>query len=263
MLDATMSKLTAKQEAFAVALCDPTCKGPSEAYARAGYRVDDPPTKQQQTHASALAAHEGVARRVVEIRNVALSAAMIDAAFVLREWMTIATADPSELMRARRWSCRHCYGIDHKFQWISEEEFAIACARVIDWNATKPSRAAAKPMPDYSGGCGYDRTRAPAATCPHCGGDGEWDTYIADTHSLSPAARKLFAGIKTTNNGVEVKMRDQDGALANIAKYLGMMAERHLHGGDPNNPTPIPTIDASNIDAATAAKVYAAAMGAK
>jgi len=258
-----MSQLTAKQEAFAVALCDPSCKGPSEAYARAGYRVDDPPTPAQQNAASALARRDEVAARIVELRGKAADALMIDAAFVLKEWMTIATADPSELIRTRKFCCRHCYGIDHKYQWISEEEFAIACARVIDYNASKPARAATKPMPDPGGGWGYVRDLPPVGTCVHCGGDGYVDTYIEDTHRLSPAGRKLFAGIKQTNNGIEIKFRDQDGALANIAKYLGMMAERHLHGGDPNNPTPVPVLDVGNIDAATAAKAYAAAMGAK
>jgi hypothetical protein len=39
-----------------------------------------------------------------------------------------------------------------------------------------------------------------------------------------------------------------------------MMAERHLHGGDPANPTPIVSLT-GELSAAEAAKLYAAAMG--
>lgn len=256
-----MTKLTAKQEAFVVALCDPSRPSLIDAYRTAGYRVDDPPTTGQRSAAFELSQHPAVAERVKEARAKVLDLAMIDAAFVLREWVTIATADPAELMRARRWCCRHCYGIDHKYQWVSDEEFALACARVIDWNATKPTRAHAKAMPSFDGGAGYVRSLAPVATCPHCDGDGEWDTFIADTYSLSPAGRKLFAGVETTNNGVKVRMRDQDGALASIAKYLGMTPELHRHGGDPANPAPIVGLT-GELSAAEAAKLYAAAMGA-
>lgn len=257
-----MTKLTAKQEAFALALADPSCKGPTDAFRRAGYRVDDPATKAQMTAASEMGLRADIAGRVAELRAAVASAAVMTAAQVLNEWVLIATADPSELSRVRRWCCRHCYGVNHRYQWISDEEFAIACARVIDYNATKVPRAASKMMPDYDGGIGYDRRLPPHEACPHCGGDGEYDTYFEDTHRLSPAARKLFAGVKTTRDGIEIKMRDQGDALKNIATYLGMLVERHAHGGDPNNPTPIVSLS-GDISAADAAKLYAATMGAK
>lgn len=257
-----MSKLTAKQEAFAVALCDPSKPSLIDAYRTAGYSVSDPPTSGQTSAASVLAADPRIIARVQEARSRVLDLAMIDAAFVLREWVTIATADPAELIRSRKFCCRHCYGIDHKYQWINEEEFALACANVIDYNATKPAKSHARAMPDPAGGFGYQRSREPVATCTHCSGDGYVDTYIEDTHRLSPAGRKLYAGLKQTNNGIEIKFRDQDAALNNIAKYLGMVAERHMHGGDPNNPTPIVQLT-GDITEAEAAKLYAAAMGHK
>lgn len=232
--------LTHRQEAFCAAMADPTCKGPSEAYARAGYAVASMKPSTIASRASEVSALPHVAARIQELRNAAAAKAMtLGPLDVLREWVTIATADPSELTRVRRWCCRHCYGIGHRYQWIDDDEFAVACARVMDYNATKSSRQHARALPDFEGGTGYQRDRVPVASCPRCNGDGDADTFIADTLSLSPAARKLFAGVKQTQFGVEVKMRDQDGALLNIAKYLGMLAERHMHGGDPNNPTPI------------------------
>ena len=257
-----MNTLTAKHEAFALALADPSCKGPTEAYRRAGYTVADPATKAQMTAASELGARPEIVRRVTELRNAVASAAVMTAAQVLNEWKLIALADPAELSRVRRWCCRHCYGVNFRYQWISDEEFALAAARAIDYNATKSPRAASQAMPSFDGGVGYDRNLPPNALCPYCGGDGEFDTYFEDTMRLSPAARRLYAGVKQTRDGMEIKTRDQGEALKNIAAYLGMLVERHAHGGDPLNPTPITTLS-GDITAAEAAKLYAATMGAK
>lgn len=255
--------LTPKQEAFAVAMADPTCAGPTEAMARAGYSTENRSPGAVNVEASRLASNPKIALRIAELRNAVAEPAMIEARDVLREWLTIATADPSELTRVRRWCCRHCYGIEHRYQWVNDDEFAAAVCRVIDYNATKSARAHSKSLPDYEGGTGYDRNRAPLASCPMCSGDGEYDVFVADTRSMSAAARKLFAGVKTTRDGIEVKMRDQDGALQNIAKYLGMLVERHRHGGDPDNPTPVVSAQiTANMDPKDAAALYQLAVAA-
>ena len=60
---------------------------------------------------------------------------------------------------------------------------------------------------------------------------------LADVRKLSGPARRLYAGIKKTKDGVEVKFRDQDGALKNIATFLGMTIDRKqlniIPGGGP------------------------------
>ena len=105
---------------------------------------------------------------------------------VLREWVDIATADPAELVRPRRGSCRYCWGD----------------------NISNP-------------------TKAPNPECTKCHGEGIMDVYAADINDLSPKARKLYAGAKVKSDGsVEIKLRDQDRALENIAKHLGMFLER-------------------------------------
>jgi phage terminase small subunit len=50
--------------------------------------------------------------------------------------------------------------------------------------------------------------------------------FVADTLDVSPQARKLFAGVKQTKNGIEVMMRSQDVARDNIAKSLGMLVQK-------------------------------------
>lgn len=229
--------LTPNEEFFAHALVDPTCPSILEAYRRAGYSTACKPVTQQRL-AWEISRRPHVAARVAELRAAAAAPVLADATAVLREWVTIATADPGELTRVRRYCCRYCYGEGSRYQWVDGDEFAAAVAVVVELNATRKRQS---DLPSIAGGFGYDRTESPNPDCAKCGGDGEFDVYIADTDSLSPAARKLFAGVKLTRNGVEVQMRSQDGALTNIAKYLGMLAERHRVGGDPDNPTPIGT----------------------
>ena len=149
--------------------------------------------------------------------------AEIDAAFVLRQWADIATADPNDLVQYRRGCCRHCWGVDHAYQW-TEAELAHESAKLIN---------AGKPRPDAPGGTGFDVNREPNPACPECGGEGRGRMIVADTRRLSGAARRLYAGVKLGKDGLEVKMRDQDAALANIAKHLGMFPSRvELTGRD-------------------------------
>jgi phage terminase small subunit len=255
-----MSTLTPKREAFCVAMADPECKGPSDAYTRA-YDAERMTPKQIANEANKLLQNREITGRIAELRQAVAAPVLASAAFVLQEWLDLHLADANELTTARRFCCRHCYGIEHRYQWVNEDEYAVECAKVIDYNAAKSARQHSKPLPLCDGGFGYQRDKLPVDTCPHCNGDGYLDVYIADMRNVSPRARKLFAGVKTTQNGVEVKMRDQDAALANIARYLGMFVERHMHGGDPNNPTPIKAATLTGeMTQAEAAKLYQAAV---
>lgn len=136
---------------------------------------------------------------------------------VLRHWATIATANPAELVRYRVRACRHCHGVDHAWQWVSRGEFDQAVERAA---------AEGRALPSDAGGYGFSVALRPVATCHHCLGDGVTDVLIPDTRDLSPAAARLYAGVKQTKDGLEVKMRDQDAALANVARHLGMFKER-------------------------------------
>lgn len=254
--------LTPQEEAFALAFCDPICRGATDAYRRAGYSANAKPGT-INSEAYAILNRPHVALRIEEIRKSIAERVIYKAVDVIDSWMDIHTADAAELTHIRRWCCRYCHGDNGRYQWIDEEEFARAVAEVIDANAARPSKRAERPLPDVGGGFGYDRVAAPNPACSHCQGDGIVDVFIADTSSLSPRARRLFAGVKTTQHGIEIKTRDQDAALQNIAKYLGMLAERHMHGGDPNNPTPIAATSLTGeMSAKDASKLYGAYMAA-
>ena len=46
------------------------------------------------------------------------------------------------------------------------------------------------------------------------------------TRTLSPQARVLYAGVKQTKDGLEIKMHDQQKALENVARHLGMFQDK-------------------------------------
>jgi len=147
----------------------------------------------------------------------------ITAEKVLKQWWDIANADPNEIIQFRKTACRHCHGIDHQYQWADENEFSVSLI--------KAKEKSVKPLPNDKGGYGFRRSLDPHADCPRCDGEGVADVYGLDTRHLSPAARLLYAGVKVTQNGFEIKMRDQDKALENVARHLGMFLERHIHTG--------------------------------
>jgi phage terminase small subunit len=153
-----------------------------------------------------------VIQAITERKAQLAAAAGIDVAFVLREWLAIATADPRELTQSRRGCCRYCWGIDNKREWM-EHEYATALNEALMSLLLPPA---------FEGGLGYRPMREPNPDCPRCEGEGLMRTWLADSRELSPQAARLFAGVKQTKEGIEIKTRDQDGALAKIADYLGM-----------------------------------------
>lgn len=142
---------------------------------------------------------------------------------ILRRWWEIANADVNELVELRRECCRHCYGFGHQYQW-TEAEYTRAVDQAVE---------AGKPAPDGMGGFGFDANRPPVPDCPECHGQGWERAHIHDTRKLSPSARRLYAGIQKTKDGFKLLTRDQDAALANLARYFGMFDEKpKTPGGD-------------------------------
>jgi phage terminase small subunit len=148
---------------------------------------------------------------------------------VLQRWWDIANADPNEIIHVRRVCCRHCFGIDHHYQWVDEEEYQKAVDRAVH-EAEYESKDSVLPSDD--GGYGFDRLLRPHPKCPYCRGEGHAETHVEDTRFLSSKAKLLYAGVKQTNTGFEVKFRNQDGALENVARHLGMFNDKLEIKGD-------------------------------
>jgi phage terminase small subunit len=71
---------------------------------------------------------------------------------------------------------------------------------------------------------GKPERRAPNPGCTACHGEGKPDVLVKDTRNLSPQAKALYAGVKITKDGLEVKMHSKLDALEKVFKHLGLYA---------------------------------------
>lgn len=191
-----------------------------QAAIRAGYS----PGSARQT-ASELLATPDVQAAVQKAMDERATRTGITAERVLERIWGIATADPRELIELVRSCCRNCYGKQHKYQRTAQE-LKNAWA---EWRKNEDIRED-KGMPsqpfDTEGGTGYDPRRDPHPHCPECFGDGVERVIPKDTRDLAPDARMLYAGVKTTQHGLEIKMHDQTAMLVHAGRHLGLFKER-------------------------------------
>lgn len=151
----------------------------------------------------------------------------ITAEMVLARYWMIATANPNDLVQFRRVNCRFCYGDDHAYQWKDDEEFL---------RAVRAAKANDDPVPTDEGGYGFAPNLHPHPKCPRCHGEGYGESFAQDTRNLNPQAQALYAGVKETKEGLEIKMHDQLKALDNVARHLGMFNDKLTLKGDAENP---------------------------
>lgn len=171
---------------------------------------------------------------------------------VIDRLRAIAFADPRKLMEFRRRCCRHCYGVGFQYQYTASELEQVRAS----W-AASPKKTR-KPFYEL-GGPGFDAKLPPHPDCPECFGEGVGDAYFHDTSRVPPDVAALYAGVKVTKDGIEVKLHSQTEALLALGKHLGLFVEKHeikLPEGTGVLAVPIP-VDAAQW-AATAAAQQAA-----
>lgn len=222
----TLAKLTPLQRLYIIEyLVD---LNQTQAAIRAGYAPGSAKAK-----ACDLMKNPRVKAEIDKAMQARVERTEITADKVLQHWWDIATADPNEIIHLRRVCCRHCYGIGHQFQWRDEGEYQKAVQMAMDEAEKKAEKdeGEARPpvIPSNAGGYGFKPLLKPHPDCPYCQGEGHPEVHIEDTRNLGPQARLLYAGIKQTATGIEVKFRDQDKAMENVARHLGMFTEKHSH----------------------------------
>lgn len=200
----------------------------AQAAIRAGYSEK---TARQQAHR--LLERDDVQKLIQKEMQKREQRTEITADMVLQRWWDIATADPNEIIHLRRVCCRNCYGIEHQYQWRDKEEYSQAVQTAI-----RAAEAEEKEplIPSNAGGYGFDRLLRPHPNCPYCRGEGISELHVEDTRDLGPKAALLYAGIKQTQAGIEIKMQDQGKALENVARHLGMFTDRVEHTGKDGGP---------------------------
>jgi phage terminase small subunit len=198
----------------------------TQAAIRAGYS----PASARQT-ASRLMATPAVAEAITKAMVERAQATAITADKVLERYWAIATANPQELTSLYRACCRYCWGKDHHYQWTPQELRDALRARQKELAFADEKQLKLIETVDETGGTDFDARKDPNPGCPECHGAGVERVHFKDTRDLSPAARLLFAGVKTTQNGMEVKVHDQMAALQQVGRHLGMFKDKVEHTG--------------------------------
>ena len=199
----------------------------TQAAIRAGY---SPRTANEQ--AARPLANVSVAAAIEKAMAERSQRTEITQDMVLERWWAIATADANDVIQFRRICCRYCYGKNFDYQWIDEAEFtqALMVARMAnDAEKAKKKPGALQPLPSDAGGFGFVRSDPPHPKCPKCRGEGTPDVYAHDTRHLKGNARLLYAGVKVTQSGFEMKVHDQMAALDKVARHLGMYKDKLEH----------------------------------
>lgn len=195
------------------------------AYKRAGYSATG---NAAEVGAHQLLRNPKVAAEVAKRQAQTAQKLGITREEALQEAWDIVKADPRELVEHIVMCCRHCHGIGFAYQWVDDDEHQAACEQAVrDHEAKLDKRKSGEPepvlkLPSDIGGYGFDPRRSPHDDCPKCQGHGQGKTVIKDTRFLSQGARALFAGIKETKEGFEVKMHPKLDALEKVFKHLGM-----------------------------------------
>lgn len=198
-----------------------------QAAIRAGYS----PQSARQTASELLATPE-VQAKVQAAMDERAKRTGISADEVLRRYWAVATADPRELIELFRGCCRYCWGKNHKFQRTPNEMLEARAQNVL---ANLERQGKNEPIQAFAelGGVGFNPKNDPHPDCPECFGEGAGRVVAKDTRDLSPSARLLYAGVKTTQHGLEIKMHSQQDALLNVGKHLGIFKEKvELTGKD-------------------------------
>lgn len=153
----------------------------------------------------------------------------ITAEKVLEEMWHIATVDANELVQFRRVCCRYCWGEGFKYQRTAAEmerdrvEYEARLKEAKEDEITQPF--------NERGGIGYNGTADPNPDCPECFGLGYGDVFIQDTRKVSPHARSLYAGVKRTKDGIEIKVHPKEKALEMLGRHLKLFTDVVEHKG--------------------------------
>lgn len=191
---------------------------------RAG--IENPSTS--RSWASRTLARPEVAARVAQLKAEQTKRVQIEADDILRPLIEIARTDINELVEFRRTCCRHCWGVEFGYQRTRGE---FSAAKMRHGLAVKKARESGADLvdeiPEFEqlGGPGFDASKDPNAECPECNGDGVGSPFIKDTRELGLAST-VYAGVKVTKDGIEVKLQDRMKAFELLGKHLDLFTDK-------------------------------------
>lgn len=197
----------------------------TQAYMRAYPDAKEPSARVQ---ASRLLADPNIAASIQKAKDERAERTGITADRALQEVWGILTADARELVEYRVGACRHCWGVNFEHQRTTRE-----LERDRARHEQKVIKGEAEGDFDEKGGDGFNANREPNPECPECFGDGHGRVILKDTSKLSRQAVSLYAGVKQTKEGLEVKFHSKDGAAEKMFKHLGLFEVDNQQKVDP------------------------------
>lgn len=191
----------------------------TQSYIQAGYEVKNDQVaaaaasrllKKVKDHPYTKAKRAALIADTTEVQNRVLTA-IFDAAM----------ADPRELVEFRYFCCRFCHGKDFKYQFTPN---GMRQRRDTYERMAAEARENKQEVPpfDEEGGLGFHPFNPPNEDCPECGGQGHPQLILKDTAHMSPAAIRLFGGVKEGKDGLEMKVHDQKPYLEMLARLYNM-----------------------------------------
>lgn len=195
----------------------------TQAYMRAYPRASNMTAR---TEAAALLRKPAVAAAVEAGRRALSERAEVKAEEVVRKLGLMACADEREIMEVRVGCCRYCWGTDNRYQYTAAE---LERAELAHAAAVEQDKASGDF--DRKGGIGFNANRPPSPECPECFGDGHPRAVFNDTRRLSEGAALLFAGVKVTRDGFEVKLHSREAAIVNLGRHFGIFDDKLKLGG--------------------------------
>jgi len=231
--------LNAQQRAFVDALLADPKRNATEAYLRV-YTVS---TREAASASAGRLMADPRVHALIEKKDEEIAAGSKLTRELLAEHLRqLVIADPRDLMEFYRGACRYCHGHKHRYQFTPAElERALESYKANDAAAVLKRVPGHVPDPmclrfDYRGGVGFNPHNRPHPACPECFGHGEGYSYVKDTRDLTPEAARLYAGVKQTKEGLEIKVRSQDKMVELALRANGMLTERAQEGDDGEAP---------------------------
>lgn len=196
----------------------------TQAYLRVKPGAAEPSARVSATR---LLAKANVQERIAQLKAERSERTGITADRVVQEAWNILTADPRELMEFHVGCCRYCWGQDFGYQRTNAEYRAAKDSHAAQLRMATTAKERTKlgtfnPM----GGPGFEMTRAPNSLCPSCGGTGEGRSVFKDTRTISAAAASLFAGVKETKEGREIRLHSKDAAMDKLFRHFGIYNDK-------------------------------------
>lgn len=197
-------------------------------------------------------------REAIKLRQkIATEASSVDVAWLLDWFVSIATADPRELIGLKIGCCRFCYGEGHGYQW-REAEYLEELAKVEREQARLAKLGQDVSdllLPDIGGGFGFNATWTPHPGCPRCHGEGVERFVPRDTDKLSDQALLLYGGVKVkADGGYEIVIADRAKAAELAGRIMGAFNDKlRISGAVAHMHT---VADLRKVDPQEASKAY-------